>query len=104
MANPLPIVRPLDAWLESRIASTIEDNHVRYEASYYGPLNGLLGHVFPLQRTFMVEPQPKLRPMKGQPPENRTEGERVSIDSMSNTVLSRDTAEGRGRETVVLLS
>jgi len=49
MANLLPVVRPLDAWLASHIISTMQDDHVHYEASLYGPLNGLLGHVFPLQ-------------------------------------------------------
>src|SRR6202042_832301 len=98
MANPLPIVRPLDAWLESRIASTIQDDHVRYEASQYGPLNGLLGHVFPVQQTFMVKPQAKLRPTLGPAPVNPPDGMRVSIDSMDNEVHSRTTVAGRGRE------
>ena len=100
MANQLPVVRPLDAWLASRIVSTIQDDHVRYEASQYGPLNGLLGHVFPLQRTFMVKPQPKLRPTTGPAPVNPPPGVRVSTDSMNNLVPSRTTAAGRAREAV----
>ena len=100
MANPLPIIRPLDAWLESRIASTIQDDRVRYKASQYGPLNGLLGHVFPLQRTFMVKPQAKLRPTIGPAAEDPPDGVRVSIDSMRNEVISRTNEEGRGKELV----
>jgi hypothetical protein len=100
MANPLPIVRPLDGWLALRIANTIQDDRVRYEASLYGPLNGLLGHVFPLQRTFMVKPQAKLRPTLGPPPVNPPQGVRVSTDSMNNQVASRTTVVGRRREVV----
>jgi hypothetical protein len=36
MANPLPIMGPLDGWLALHIANTIQDDRVRYEASLYG--------------------------------------------------------------------
>jgi hypothetical protein len=55
-------VRPLDQWLDTRLDSTLKEN-LRYEASWYGPINSLLTHVFPLQQRFMIKPQPKLRPV-----------------------------------------
>jgi hypothetical protein len=66
-----------------------EDLH--YEASFYGPINSLLTHVFPLQQRFMVKPQPKLHPVAGMPSphsEAKSSG-RVSINSMNNVVQSR---------------
>jgi hypothetical protein len=64
---------------------------LRYEASFYGPINSLLTHVFPLRQRFMVKPQPKLHPVAGMPPphsEAESSG-RVSINSMKNAVQSR---------------
>jgi hypothetical protein len=66
-----------------------EDLH--YEASFYGSINSLLTHVFPLCQQFMVKPQPKLHPVAGMPPphsEAESSG-RVSIDFMNNVVQSR---------------
>lgn len=85
-------IRPLDAWLQSRLESTVNDD-LRYESSHYGPINSLLTHVFPLHRRFMIKPQPKLRPIITNVDERVEGGERVSIDSMNNPVKTR--AEGR---------
>ncbi|KAH7905854.1 hypothetical protein BJ138DRAFT_1183439 [Hygrophoropsis aurantiaca] len=49
------------AWLQHRFLN-LEHHPTRYEASLYGPLNGVLTHYFPLDRQFLVKPQPKLRP------------------------------------------
>jgi len=88
--SAFPPVRPLDEWLQRRLASTIEED-LRFEASFYGPINSLLTHVFPLQQRFMVKPQPKLHPVAGMPPpqSEAESSERVSIDSMNNVVQSR---------------
>jgi len=88
--SAFPPVRPLDEWLQRHLASTIEED-LRYEASFYGPINSLLTHVFPLQQRFMVKPQPKLHPVAGMPPpqSEAESSERVSIDSMNNVVQSR---------------
>src|SRR5882762_3461538 len=88
--STFPPVRPLDEWLERRLASTMKED-LRYEASFYGPINSLLTHVSPLRQWFMVKPQPKLHPVAGMPPQH-SEAEssrRVSIDSMNNAVQSR---------------
>jgi hypothetical protein len=77
-------IRPLDDWLDSRLRSTVTED-LRYEASIYGPINALLGHVFPLGQRFMVKPQPKLRPLVLAEPGK----ERVSIDSMNNPMEDR---------------
>jgi hypothetical protein len=89
------VIRPLEPWLESRIMSTLTDPNVHYESSQYGPINGLLSHVFPIQRRFMVKPQAKLRPVGLREELNDA---RTSIDSNSNEMLSRTTAGGK-RET-----
>jgi hypothetical protein len=88
--SAFPPVRPLDEWLQRHLASTIEED-LRFEASFYGPINSLLTHVFPLQQRFMVKPQPKLHPVAGMPPpqSEAESSERVSIDSMNNVVQSR---------------
>jgi len=88
--SAFPPVRPLDEWLQRRLASTIEED-LRFEASFYGPINSLLTHVFPLQQRFMVKPQPKLHPVAGMPPpqSEAESSERVSIDSMNNVIQSR---------------
>jgi hypothetical protein len=88
--SAFPPVQPLDEWLQRRLASTIEED-LRYEASFYGPINSLLTHVFPLQQQFMVKPQPKLHPVAGMPPpqSDAESSEQVSIDSMNNVVQSR---------------
>jgi|SRR5882762_5736962 hypothetical protein len=65
--SAFPLVRPLDEWLERRLASTMKED-IRYEALFYGPINSLLTHVFPLHQQFMVKPQPKLHPVAGMPP------------------------------------
>jgi hypothetical protein len=88
--SAFPPVRPLDEWLERRLASTMKKD-LRYEALFYGPINSLLTHVFPLRQRFMVKPQPKLHPVAGMPPPHSEakSGGRVSIDSMNNVVQSR---------------
>jgi len=93
--------RPLPIWLQQRLYSTFDSEHVRYEASQYGPLNGMLGHVFPVERCFMVKPQAKIRPpyTRVTQPDIQPDAEdfsqgtetltRVSIDSMGDFTVSR---------------
>src|ERR1700692_2280204 len=88
--SAFPPVRPLDEWLQRCLASTVEED-LHYEASFYGPINSLLMHVFPLQQWFMVKPQPKLHPVAGMPPSQSEaeSSEQVFIDSMNNVIQSR---------------
>jgi hypothetical protein len=86
------IIRPLEPWLESRFLSNLTDDNVRYESSQYGPINGILGHVFPIQQRFMVKPQAKLRPLND--PREIADA-RTSIDSNSNELFSRTTPQGK---------
>src|SRR5882762_8662415 len=93
--SAFPPVCPLDEWLERRLASTMKED-LRYEASFYGPINSLLTHIFPLCQQFMVKPQPKLHPVAGMPPlhSEAESGGRVFIDSMNNVVQSRKAGQG----------
>ncbi|KAG6834720.1 hypothetical protein H0H93_007832 [Arthromyces matolae] len=51
----------IEVWLADRLEA-LSNAPPRYEASMYGPHNGLLNHFFPTSRVFLVKPQPKLRP------------------------------------------
>lgn len=88
----MDIVRSLEPWLENRFLSNLTDPNVRYEASQYGPINAILGHVFPIQQRFMVKPQAKLRPLNNP---REVPGARTSIDSNSNELFSRTTPQGK---------
>jgi hypothetical protein len=99
--NPMPVVRPLCPWLVTRLASTMRDDRVRYEASLYGPLDRLLNHIFPQEQTFLIKPQGALRKTIDPQPVDIQPGTRASIDSMNGPVLSRSTVAGQGRQEVL---
>ena len=77
----LPRVRTPE-WLLGRFEALYKDPP-HYEASYYGPINGLLTVHFPVADGFLVTPQARLR----QPPKG--EG-RTSIDSVGQVVGTFD--------------
>lgn len=72
----------LPEWLRPRLRA-LNDYNTRHEASHYGPTNGLLVHAFPLEDSFLVKPQPKIRP-----PADEDAGN-TSLDSYAGMVPSR---------------
>jgi hypothetical protein len=76
------VVRSLPSWLESRFQDNLTNPSVRFEASQYGPINAILGHVFPIEQTFMVKPQGKLQPLK-KTEAKETDNPKETDDSMS---------------------
>lgn len=76
---------PVPEWVYKRLAKT--GAGARYEASLYGPLNAFLTSYFPPHQTFMVKPQPKIRPhfeADANDPQSRP-----SLDSYHAAVLPR---------------
>ena len=82
-------------WLLRRLRS-ISHTPPRYEASLYGPINGILATYFPPQQRFMVKPQGKVRPGYEY---NVEEAERMSFDSYNQLVQPR--GQGLGDESNV---
>ena len=78
-------------WMAWKALGQHYEEDLRYEASFYSPINSLLTHVFPLHQQFMVKPQPKLHPVAGMPPlhSEAESGGQVSVDSVNNVVQSR---------------
>jgi hypothetical protein len=58
----------------------------------YGPLNSMLGHVFPVERTFMVKPQAKIRPPYTQvrQPDRQSDDSDLPLDTETVTWVSID--------------
>jgi len=85
------------AWVETK-ASYLATNLPRYESSWYGLWNTVLGVAMPPHEGFMVKPQSKVRPGLdvSEVLELLAEGGRLSFDSDGGTVASR----GGGRESV----
>ncbi|KAH7904830.1 hypothetical protein BJ138DRAFT_1165880 [Hygrophoropsis aurantiaca] len=53
----------IDDWLQHRLENVVSArHHLRFEHSFYGPLNGILQIYFPLSQRFMVKPQGVLQP------------------------------------------
>ena len=58
MANP----GPYPYWLKVRLESMFTNTPLRFENSFYGPINGILSHIFPCEMQFLVKPQTVLLP------------------------------------------
>lgn len=58
---------------------------IRYEASFYGPINSFLNKLYDSDQNFLVKAQPRLRRIQQAPPNART-----SIDSNDQPVQRRD--------------
>ena len=87
MALKLP--QSIPDWLLQRLHAAGQ-TPPRYEASLYGPINGILATYFPPQQCFMVKPQGKVRPGY----EFALEAGRRSVDSYNQAVQPR----GEGNE------
>jgi hypothetical protein len=86
MANIPPDLIP--EWLSNCITAAGSDFSGRYEASLYGPITAFLTKHFPIDSQFMVKPQGKIRPPYSADVDDDVV--RVSLDSYSSEVLSRD--------------
>lgn len=75
-------------WLFHRLCAAGQ-TPPRYEASLYGPVNGILATYFPPQQCFMIKPQGKVRPGY----EYDVEVVRRSVDSYNDTVRPRGQGE-----------
>lgn len=71
-------------WVYTRLAAATTPQAVRYESSYYGPINSWLGCYFTVPAGFMIKPQAKIRP-----PAVDSDLGRVSIDSYGGQVVAR---------------
>ncbi|KAH7904760.1 hypothetical protein BJ138DRAFT_1119113 [Hygrophoropsis aurantiaca] len=50
-------------WLQNRLVNVVAERYfLRFEASFYGPLNGVLQTYFPLSQRFMIKPQGVIQP------------------------------------------
>jgi hypothetical protein len=87
MALPAPVVTHPPDWLYERITAVGGPDGARYEASLYGPINGLLSAYFPVTESFMVKPQPKIRPEYMPHPADPFP--RSSLDSYHASVIPR---------------
>lgn len=77
-------------WLIARLNSAGGNFAPRYEASMYGPVNGFLACYFPVHRRYLIKPQGKIRPAVWTELGGDDAVLRISLDSYSGEVLSRD--------------
>ena len=91
MADVPPNI-PIPAWLADRLWAAGGNEAPRYEASLYGPINSLLMWHFPVAQQFMIKPQALIRPeyINEILDDHNVELVRVSLDSYSGEVISRD--------------
>jgi len=81
-------------WLVARLKSAGGNLSPRYEASMYGPVNGFLTCYFPVHRRYLIKPQGKIRPAVWTELGSDEAILRISLDSYSGEVLSRDEVGG----------
>ncbi|EIM80240.1 uncharacterized protein STEHIDRAFT_116079 [Stereum hirsutum FP-91666 SS1] len=70
-------------WLVQRL-NNMKYGYIRYEASFYGPVNSFLNKLYDSDQNFLVKAQPRLRSLETAP------NARTSIDSNDQPVQRRD--------------